>query len=143
MANFGSISDKGRYNEDFQDTFYVPNTVTSADVGKAVSLNGTTAHGVKLAADGDFIVGRLEVYEDRVQEGADLATVSRKGIALFPIKSGLTGVNVVAIGDTVVGAGGGEVRTYNLSSAKVPAPYINFVKQLVTIDSVAYALVVY
>ncbi len=76
--------------------------VTAADTGKAISLDAASgANCFKLAGDGDTIVGRLEVYES---DGA--GTVSFQFTDPLPIKAGQT----VAVGDTVVGAGGGEVK---------------------------------
>jgi len=107
---YGVISTKGRYLEDFQETFYISGTVTQADLGKALSLDATAPKTVKLAADGDIIVGRLEVYEDRVQEGVKVATVSMKFIDWVPYKTGLTSGDVAGIGKAIVGAGAGEVK---------------------------------
>lgn len=91
--------------ENWQFTFNLAAGITSAHVGKAVALD-TVANTVKLAADGDEIIGRLEQVEDRVQEGILVGTVSIKFGAILPIKSGET----VNVGDYLIGAGAGEVK---------------------------------
>lgn len=107
---YGQISKKGRYLENYQETFYISGTVTQADLGKAVSLDSAAEKTVKLAGDGDIIVGRLEVLENRVQEGVTVCTVSLKFIDWVPYKAGLTAGDVAGIGKGIVGAGNGEVK---------------------------------
>ena len=143
MAGIFGITNKGRYLEDFQETFYLASGITAADVGKAVSIDTSAAHTVKLAAANDQVVGRLEVVEDRKQEGILVGTISLKGFARFPIAGSLTGVNVVAVGDSIEGAGNGEIRAANDGSAKTPDHRSNFVKSLFTEGGVNYALVAY
>jgi hypothetical protein len=106
--------------EDFTFTMSVSGSVVAADVGKAVALDTTAANTVKLAGDGDQIFGRLETFENRTQEGIKVGAISRKLRAKLPVKTGLTGFNVPAVGDTVVGAGAGEVKASNNGSAKTP-----------------------
>lgn len=101
-------------------TFLISGSVTKADEGKAVSLDTTAANTVKLAGSGDVIVGRLEVFEP----GRNTCTVQLHFTEWLPVKSGET----VAIGDTVVGAGAGEVKTL----ASGGSPSINFVVELKT-----------
>lgn len=141
MAVPNQIVSRGFSFEDYKFTYFVSGSPTSADVGKAVSQDTTAASTVKLAADGDTIFGRLETFEDRSVLGVKVGTVARKIKDILPIKSGLTGLNAVAVGDTVVGAGGGEVKALNNGTAKTPNPALNTVVELVTIDSVAYAVV--
>lgn len=92
--------------EDWQFTFNLASGITEADEGKAVALDTSAANTVKLAGDGDEILGRLERVENRVQAGLLLGTVSIKFGAKLPIASGET----VAVGDFLIGAGGGEVK---------------------------------
>lgn len=113
--------------DDFQITYLISGTVTAADIDKAVSLDTTVAGTVKLAADGDQIMGRLDTYSDRTQEKVKTAGVSRKFIGRLPIKAGLTGANVVVIGSTVVGAGAGEVKARTVASVATPDHSINVV----------------
>lgn len=91
--------------EDWNFTCTLAAGITSADVGKAVALD-TTANTVKLAADDDVILGRLEQVEDRVQEGQLVGTVAFKFGGKLPIADGET----INVGDTLIGAGGGEVK---------------------------------
>jgi hypothetical protein len=106
MANFHTkVSLRGFHFEDFILTFALTAGITAADQGKAVSF-GAAANTVKLAADGDTIIGRLETVEDRKVEGSLVGAVALKFANLLPIKAGQT----VAAGDTVVGAGAGEVK---------------------------------
>lgn len=106
MANFHTkVSLRGFHFEDFLLTFTLAAGITAADRGKAVSL-GAAANTVKLAGDGDVIIGRLETVEDRKVEGQLVGAVALKFANALPIKAG----EVVAVGDTVVGAGAGEVK---------------------------------
>lgn len=106
--------------EDFMFTYLVSGTVTAADVGKAVTIDATAANTVKLAGDDDEVFGRLETYEDRTQEGIKVGTVSRKMRAKLPTDTGLTGFDVPAVGDTVVGSTAGAIKALNNGSAKTP-----------------------
>lgn len=97
-------------------TFRLAAGITSADTGKAVSLDTSAANTVKLAGDGDTIIGYLETYEDR-QVGAVALNFTEK----LPIATSAT----VAVGDTVVGAGNGEVK-----AAAAPNHSINYVTEV-------------
>ena len=105
---------KGFHMEDWSLTFNLASAITADDVGKAVSLNGTTPNSVKLAADGDVIIGRLATYEDRVTEGIKVGAVELKFANVLPIVSG--GGSVV-VGGSVQGAGNGEVKFLALNAA--------------------------
>jgi hypothetical protein len=101
-------------------TYNISGTVTQDDTGKAMTFDTTADSTMKLAGDGDPIDGRLFSYEDRTQQGAGkTGGVARRFKEKLPIKAGLTGVNAVARGDTVVGAGNGEVKSLNDGSAKI------------------------
>lgn len=117
---------------DFRFTYAISGTVVAADVGKAVALDTTVANTVKLAADGDTVFGRLEVFEDRLQDGLKVATISRKIRAKLPVKTGLSALNVPALGDTVVGAGDGEVKSKNNGTTRQPDLTDNTVIELGT-----------
>lgn len=105
---------------DFTFTMNVSGAVTRAHVGRAVALDTTADNTVKLAGDGDEIYGRLESLETGGLDGLTVGAVSTKFQAPLPVKAGLAGLNVVARGDTVVGAGDGEVKAANDGSAKTP-----------------------
>lgn len=122
--------------EDSQFTFPVlatgiTNTATgrAAVVGYAVSIdtNVTPTYGqpvqVKLAADGDEIFGRLEILEDRSQDGLGLlGTVSLRFVGALPLKASET----PAPGSSLLGAGAGEVKargnTANTGTGNLPVP---------------------
>lgn len=107
MAPFHTkVSLRGFHFEAFILTFTLAAGITAADAGKAVALDPTGDNKVKLAADGDTIIGRLEVVENRKVEGQLVGAVALKFANLLPIKTGQT----VAVGDTAVGAGGGEIK---------------------------------
>jgi hypothetical protein len=101
--SFG-ITLRGFHFEDWQFTFNLAAGITTNDVGKAVALDTSAPNTVKLAGDGDKIIGRLEVVENRTQDGSLVGNVALKFINALP-KSG-----VINIGDRVVGAGTGAVK---------------------------------
>lgn len=105
---------------DFRFTYAVSGAVTAADVGKAVALDTTAPNTVKLAGDGDAIFGRLEVIENRTQEGLVVGTISRKIRAKLPLAGSLNALNTPVVGDTVVGAGGGNVKSKNNGTVRQP-----------------------
>ena len=107
MAIIGQgISLRGMTHEKFHYPFFLAAGITSADVGKAVSLDSSAANTVKLAGDGEQVLGRLVVVEDRGVEGVLVGTVALRGGFRFTVAATQT----VNIGDTVVGAGNGEVK---------------------------------
>lgn len=110
---------------EFQFTFLISGSgLTAAGVeGKAVALDTAAANTVKLAADGNMILGRVVKFEARVNEGINVVTVATRFINKLPIKSGET----VAVGDTVIGAGSGEVKTYKESTVSAPRHWDNVV----------------
>lgn len=109
--------------------FTLPNGMKAADVlGRALTVDTSAPCKMKLAADGDPVVARLEVYEDR-----GLATAQFSFTDLIPIKAG----SVVNVGDTVVGAGDGLVK-----AAAAADPLKNWVAEIITKKGVAYASVV-
>lgn len=99
------VSLRGLHLEEFAFTFVVTGTVSQSDIGKAVTLDTTQANSVKLAGDGDPILGRLASYEDRKQEGIKVGTVELKGSYQFTCSG-----TQPSIGDTLVGAGAGIVK---------------------------------
>ncbi len=127
---------------DFMLTYFISGLTTEAEgdvVGRAVAIDATAANTVKLAGDGDAILGRVFSYEDRKQEGVKIVGIERKFVKRLPIKSGLTSDAVVAVGKTVIGAGAGEVKASGALSAANHT--VNIVRELQTVDGVAYAVV--
>lgn len=81
----------------------------AAAAGKAVSLDTTAPNTVKLAGDGDAIFGRVYVAENRDVLGIRVASVARKfKEKLTPSAAYLAATP--AVGDRIVGAGGGLVK---------------------------------
>lgn len=124
------VSLDAMFDEDSIKTFNVSGGVTTADVGKAVTLDTTAANTVKIAGDGDVIIGRLEVVEVR-SATQTVGSVSLTGSFRLPI-----GANVVAVGDTLQGATGGVCK--KLTTANWA---LNFVVELVTYAGANYAVV--
>jgi hypothetical protein len=100
------ISFRGMYHDEFQYSFLLAAGITKADEGKAVAIDASAVNTVKLAGDGDRIIGRLEVVEIRIQEGINIGTASIMGGLDFPPKVGY----VPVAGDPLIGGGGGTVR---------------------------------
>lgn len=99
-------------------TFYLASGITKDDVGKPVALDTTANNTVKLAGADDIILGRLEVFEGRTQEGVLTGSVVIMGGVRFTYATG----DAVAVGDSIVGAGSGEVKkTATANTTKVIA----------------------
>jgi hypothetical protein len=102
MAVIGSgISLSGMQHEDFHYPFNLAASVVSTDVGSPVALDATSATTVKIAGDGDAIIGKLVYFEERSVEGIKTGTVTLRGGWTFPVFEG----DAIAIGDTAVGGG--------------------------------------
>lgn len=109
MAIIGQgISLRGMVHEKFHYPFYLASGITNADVGKAVALDSSAPNTVKLAGDGDKIIGKLVTHEDRKVEGVLVGTVALRGGFRFTEVGSPT--HPLAVGDTVVGAGNGLVK---------------------------------
>lgn len=107
MAIIGQgISLNGMQHEDFHYPFHLAAAVTEADKGKPMAIDASAPNTVKVAGDGDAIIGKLVTFEDRKIEGIKVGTVPLRGGWRFKIKAG----DAIAVGDTAVGAGGGEVK---------------------------------
>lgn len=109
MAAIGKVSLRGITHDDFQYTFLVKTggakDAVEADAGvKAVSMH-TVANTVKLALDGEKILGRLEVIEFRTAEGIVTGTVALKGGTKFicHAEAGGSPSELPAVGDYIVG----------------------------------------
>lgn len=90
---------------EWQFTAKLASGITAADIGKALTLD-SSANQFKLATDGAKVHARLLQVENRVQTGQLLGTIALKFIDELPLKSGET----PAVGNSVLGAGGGEVK---------------------------------
>lgn len=128
MASFHTkVSLRGFHFEDFHLTFTLAAGIVGADVGKAVSIDASAPNKVKLAADGDVIIGRLATVEDRKVEGQLVGAVALKFANTLPIKAG----DALAVGDTAVGAGNGTIKKAAANDANK-----NFVAEIIGTDAV-------
>lgn len=116
MAAIGAgVSLRGIPVEDFDFTWNLNSAVTAADVGKAMSIDTSAASTLKLAADGDAIIGWLVSYENRVQEGVKVGTASLKGCTSLTYSG-----TAPAVGGQVQGAGAGVAKVLTGSNARYP-----------------------
>lgn len=108
----GGIRHHGIHVEDAAFPFNMENAVVLADVGKAMTIDTGADCSAKLAGDGDRVIGKLQTFEDRVQEGVKVGTVLMQGGFQF----NTTGV--VAVGNSVVGsATAGSVKAASATRA--------------------------
>lgn len=101
MGNFGYTTDL------LNRTVLISGAVTQADVGKALTQDTTAANTYKLAADGDLIFGRLELLEERTNEGT---LVGNCKLHLMGVKLPIKASSGVAVGSFVIGGGAGEIK---------------------------------
>ena len=87
--------------------------IVKADEGKPVTIDTAANNRVKIAGDGDNILGYLEVVENRVVEGIKVGTIALNYVAQWPIKA----ADALAVGDVAVGAGCGRGQKGRLSSS--------------------------
>ena len=123
------------YTTDFSNrTVNLAAGTVVADQGKAMTQDTTAANTFKLATDGAPIMGRLEVVEDRTApQGLLVGNVKTILIGVeLPVKANAT----VAVGDRVIGGGGGTIRT--IANAEV-SPY--YVTEIRTVSGTTYATI--
>lgn len=89
--------------------------ITEKDEGKALAVDASAPNTMKLAEDGDAIRGYLDKVEIREAEGVVVGTVYTRGWFKFPLKAS----DAAAIGDSIVGAGSGEVKKAMADAAAV------------------------
>lgn len=112
-------------------TLIAPETLTNADVGKVVALD-TAANTIKLASDGDVILGLLEQVEDRRSQAQGvLATVA------FEFGARVSYTGDLNVGDLVVANGTGGVR-----AVSDPIPGGVVLPRVFEIDSAAKTAVI-
>lgn len=116
MAAIGAgVSLRGIPVEEFDFTWNLNAAIVAADVGKPMSVDTAAANTAKIAADGDAVFGTLASYENRVQEGIKVGTVSHK----TGVKYTYTGA-APTVGGQIQGAGAGLVKTLSGSNARFP-----------------------
>lgn len=97
-----TVRSSSMFDEMWIITMNLNAAIVVGDIGKAVSFDGAT-NKVKLAADGDAILGRLESFEDR--QIGKVGAVALKGVFKLP----KTATDITP-GASVVGAGSGKVK---------------------------------
>jgi len=107
MYSHQNVTLRGFHWEVSSLTFNLATGIKQEHIGHAVAVDASGPNKVKLAGDGDTIIGRLSTVEDRSVEGSLIGAVELQFANTLPIKAGEN----VAIGDTVVGAGNGEVKS--------------------------------
>ncbi|RWP44305.1 MAG: hypothetical protein E5X41_13090 [Mesorhizobium sp.] len=127
MYSHQNVTLRGFHWEVSSLTFNLATGITNDHIGRGVSIDTSGANKVKLAADGDTIIGRLASVENRTVEGSLIGAVELQFANTLPIKAAA----VVAIGDTVVGAGAGEVK-----AAATPDHSKNFVVEIIGTNAV-------
>lgn len=116
MSAIGAgVSLRGIPVEAFDFTWNLNSAVVAADVGKPMSVDTAAANTAKIAADGDAVMGSLASYENRVQEGIKVGTISHK----TGVKYTYTGT-APTVGGQIQGAGSGNVKTLTGSNARFP-----------------------
>jgi hypothetical protein len=112
---------------DWQFTFNLATAAVKGDISKPVTLDTSGANKMKPGADNTPIDGVLLSYEDRTIEGIKVGTVALKFAAKFAVKA----ADALAVGDTAICAGGGEVRKWiSGTDAAVPARAANVVTEV-------------
>jgi hypothetical protein len=97
-------------------TFILNNDIVEENVGLVVTQDSSAANTVKLAGDGDEILGRLESYEDRTATaGYKVGTVKLVGGMELKTAEGYS----AKVGDKVAGAEGGFVKKADNSNVTV------------------------
>lgn len=142
MAGFHTRIRFSKY--DFKDSQFTVNLaagITSASIGLAVTQDTSADNQVKLAGNGDEIIGILYTVEDRINEGELVGTVEFRFAAQLKIKSGLSGAQVVARGSRICGAGAGEVRAIDPATEAAKLPGSPRVWEVVGTNAVATLIV--
>jgi hypothetical protein len=113
---------------------------TLGPVGLAVTYDTTADTQVRLAHDGEFIVGVIEQVENRVQEGICVCAVRIRGGLKLPVATGHT----VNVGDMVGGctAYPGNIQTITpLTGTTGQLAKSNFVTSIATYSTDGCAIV--
>lgn len=74
-----NVSFRNIHVEEFSLTFYLANGITIDDIGKGVTIDTTAARTVKLAGDGDRVIGHLGTVENRTTTDVLVGAVDLKG----------------------------------------------------------------
>ncbi len=110
------VSLRGFYFPNSSFTWNLSGSITSADIGKAMTQDTTANATAKLAGDGDIILGLLSSYENRVQEGIVVGAIAHT----FSERVVYTGT-IPALGTQVVG--GATPGSVKLSTVALTTGY--------------------
>lgn len=94
----GGVTLVGIPQQDFRFTFRLTAGMVAADIGKPVALSTAANNTVKLAGDGEVVIGRLLTYRNLTTEGIIIGTVELKGGFTWNF------IDSVVVGDQVVGS---------------------------------------
>ena len=106
MTAIGTSSLRGILHDEFQYPFLLASAIVAADVGKPVTIDTGAANTVKLAGDGERILGVLMSFEDRTVEGTKNGAVGLRGGYAFTVNPDATASSpdqTPALGDYLVG----------------------------------------
>lgn len=98
MAN---LTLKSLHVENFAFAFFLAASTTEDDIGKAVTIDDSAEMTMKLAEDGDVVMGRLDTFEDRGD--FKIGAVQLKGGFSFPYTGTAPSVGHGIVGDAVAG----------------------------------------
>ncbi len=128
-----NVSFQNIHVEEFSFTFHLSGIVAD-DIGKGVTIDTSAARTVKLAGDGDRVIGHLSTVEDRTVDGVVVGAVDLKG----SYKMSYTGA-APAIGDGVQGSATAGLLKTSGAAAAAGEPIVVFVN---TTDEYVEALFV-
>ena len=114
VIGFG-VTLQGFEADDFSYTWNLNSAVLVADLGKPMTLDTSADNTIKVAGDGDTIIGGLLTFEDRLNEGIKVGTLKRKGTFVWDYTTApARGVGVVgaAVSGKVKSAGGPIVNNF-------------------------------
>lgn len=129
MGNFGYTTDWANR------TVTLAAGITSADVGKALTIDASAANKYKLALDNSPIHGRLEVVENRVNEGTLIGTAK---LYLAGVKLPVKAADALAAGDYCIGAGAGEIRKHVAGDVSAGRPATHYAVEVTGGFAVVY-----
>lgn len=92
------IRHAGIHQEDAHFPWNLAAAVTEADKHKPMAIDTGANHTLKVAGDGERIIGPLRTFEDRIAEGIKVGTVEHHGGFKFEYDGAL------AVGDSIVGS---------------------------------------
>lgn len=104
-----TVNNNAIFDERWQLAFNLNAAIVAADVGKAVTIDTAGPNRVRLAAVGEPIIGRLEVYEAR--QTGKVGTINTRGVCKFP-KTGTVTIGQSITGSATLGVVAGATADY-------------------------------